>query len=247
MADSEAYLWGSHLKKARQASGLSQAGLARTAKVARLRIVRAESGLYVLNLDEIIRVARVLKVSLQRLTTGRWRPGSDLQGLAVEIYQLGIRDLEVAGAHVPGAFRLPEQVLAAALKGDQPEPRVVEAIPSVLARRRFQVPLTEAFADYYDPRVRTRLAWLSDITLTLSQLNDFPIEVKSEKQLRDFVRAGAKATSPDSLGHPTEGEPPRLWKRWNITYAARLAEFRLRTLEVEAAYQRSETLSDPDE
>ena len=87
---------------------------------------------------------------MERVTTGRWRPKSDLRGIAFELYQLGIRDLEVAGAFVPGAFRLPEQILVIALQGDQPEPRVVEAVPSILARRRLKVPLTEAFADYYD-------------------------------------------------------------------------------------------------
>ena len=59
--------------------------------------------------------------------------------------------------------------------------------------------------------------------------------------------AGGKPAEPDSLGHPREDEPPRLWRRWNITYAAGLNEFRLRTREVEAAYQRSQTSSEPDE
>ena len=247
MATDEVQKLGLCLKKTRIACGLSQAALARTANVARLKLVRAEQGLYPLNLDESIRVARVLKVPLEQLTTGRWGPTSDLRGIAFELYQLGIRDLEVAEAYVPGAFRLPEQVLVVALKGDRPEPRVVEAMPYVLARRQFRVPLVVAVADFHDPRVRTRLAWLSDITMAISRLSDFPLEVKSEKQLRDFVEAGVRDAEADSLGHGDEGERPPLWRRWNITYAAGLTEFRLRMQEIEAAYLHSQTPPESNE
>jgi transcriptional regulator with XRE-family HTH domain len=118
---------GDHLRKARLAARLNQAALARAAKLPRLRVVRAESGRYTLDLDEATRVARVLRVPLLRLTSGRLRPGIDLRWIAFELYELGIRDLDMSGAHVPGAFRSREQVAAAALTGDQPEPRVAPA------------------------------------------------------------------------------------------------------------------------
>jgi transcriptional regulator with XRE-family HTH domain len=247
VAESPHDLLGSYLKKARLAARMSQAGLARMAKLPRLRLVRAEAGAYALNLDEVVRVATVLKVPLQRLTNGRARPGNDLQWLAIELYQLGIRDLEIAGARLPGALRVAEQVVTAALGGAQPEPRVVEAMPSILARRKLNVPLTLAFADQLDPRVRTRLAWLSDITLILSQLSTFPAEVRSPAQLRALVSAGGRPAAPDSLGHPGEGKPPRLWTKWKITYAGTLATFTRRTQEVEAAFERSAMASEPEE
>jgi transcriptional regulator with XRE-family HTH domain len=239
--------FGAHLRKARLAARLTQTALARAAKIPRLRVVRAETGRYTLDLDEATRVARVLRVPLLRLTSGRLRPGTDLRWLAFELYQLGIRDLEVADAHVPGAFRSREQVVAAALKGDQPEPRVVEALPSILARRKLNVPLTLACADMFDPRVRTRLAWLSDVTLSLSRLSTFPVEVKSETQLLEFTEAAAKPTMADSLGHPQQGRRPRLWEKWKITYAGTLDNFLRRSLEVEEAFQRSETSVESDE
>ena len=96
-----------------------------------------------------------------------------------------------------------------AVQGDRPEPRIVEALPFVLARRRFNVPLILAFAKIYDPRVRHRLAWLSDVTLALSRLASFPIELRSEKQLSEIIRAGSKPTEPDSLGHPRTDKLPR--------------------------------------
>ena len=182
-----------------------------------------------------------------RLTSGRWRPGNDLRWLAFELYQLGIRDLDVSDAQVPGAFRSREQVTAAALQGDQPEPRIIEGMPSILARRKLNVPLTLAFADMFDPRVRARLAWLSDITLTLSRLSTFPIEVRSEAQLVEFTHAAAKPTEADSLGRPHQGKQPRLWEKWKITYAGRVNDFLRRSLEVDEAFQRSEASAESDE
>jgi transcriptional regulator with XRE-family HTH domain len=238
---------GAHLRKARLAARLSQAALARAAKLPRLRVVRAEAGRYILDLGEATRVATVLKVPLLRLTSGRWRPGNDLRWLALELHHLGIRDLDVANAQVPGAFRSREHVAAAALQGDQPEPRIVEAMPSILARRKLNVPLTLAFADLFDARIRTRLAWLSDITLTFSRLSTFPIEVRSEAQLVEFTQAAPRPTTPDSLGHPHQGKSPRLWEKWKITYAGTLDDFLRRSLEVEEAFQRSDSPAESDE
>ncbi len=236
-----ASVFGAYLRKTRLEAGISQLSLASAAGIPRLRIVRAEQGQFILHLDEALRVAQVLKAPLQRLITGDLRASTDLKGIAFELYRLGIRDLRISGAQVPGAFRRPEQIIALALKGNQPEPRVVAAIPSVLARRKLNVPLTLAFANTYDPRVGTRLAWLSGITQALSKRSTFPIQVKSQAQLARFVRAGRPATEPDSLGHPGEGPWPRLWTRWKITYAAGLSTFLDRTLEVQRAYVQSES------
>ncbi len=245
--DPDIHLLGVYLRRARLAVGITQAALARAANIPRLRVVRAERGFYALTLDEALRLARVLKVPLERLTTGQWRPGLDLRGIAVELNRFGIGDLEVSGAQVPGAFRPVEQVVAAALRGDRPEPRVIEAIPSILARHKLDAPLTVAFADLYDVRVRTRLAWLSDVTLTLSRLSEFPVEVVSEAHLAALIRAGRRPAEPDGLGHPGEGKRPRLWERWNITYAGDLSDFIRRTHEVTAAHERSEILSESEE
>lgn len=200
----------------------------------RLQIVRIEAGQVVPRLDEAIRLAEVLKVPLEWLVSRRWSMRTDLQGIAIELYHLGIRDLEVADPEVPGAFRLPEEILALALSGDRPEPRVVEALPFVLARRSFQAALTHAFAAMYDRRVSTRLAWLSDITLALSQLSTAPLAIESRARahLLAFVNMGVPATEPDSLGHPTVGKLSPIWRRWNITYAGTLQDFLRRTVDV---------------
>ncbi len=145
-----------YLRDARLQSGMTQRRLATAADVQRTHIVRIEAGTRVPHLDEALRLAAALKVSLQKLARGTQRPSSDLRGIAVELFRLGIWDLEVSGSRVPGAFRRPEQIVAAALQGDRPEPRIVEAIPALLARRRFDAPLLLAFAGHYDPRIRRR-------------------------------------------------------------------------------------------
>jgi transcriptional regulator with XRE-family HTH domain len=237
MSMEETPAFGTYLKEARLEAGLTQSRLARAAGVQRLSIVRIEAGTLVPRLDETVRLAAALKLPIHRLASGRWRPGSDLRGLAFELFRLGIWDLEVAGALVPGAFRRREQIVAAALKGDRPEPRIVEAMPAVLARHKFDVPLLIAFAHHYDPRIRRRLAWLSDITRTLCELRSFPLEIRSEPQLSKLMQS-VKIGEPDSLGHPGEGNASPIWRRWKITYAGSLATFKSRIRELVAAGRR---------
>ena len=164
---------------------------------------------------------------------------TDLQGIAIELYHLGIRDLAVANPQVAAAFRLAEEVLVLALSGDCPEPRVVEAVPFLLARRSFRASVAYAFADVHDQRVKTRLGWLSDVTLALSRLSTMPVTVnaRSRVDLSAFIKFGAKATESDSLGHPSHGVLSPIWRRWNITYAGTLQDFQRRTVEVDLAVQ----------
>jgi putative transcriptional regulator len=246
---------GSHLKEARTAAGLTQTQLARISGIPRQKIVRIEGGHTVPSITTTVRLASALKVPLEALVNGRLYPARSLRGIAFELYHLGIRDLVVSDAIVPGSFRRPEQIVVLALKGDRPDPRVVEAIPFVLARRRMNVPITLAFSKLLDPRVVTRLAWLSDIVLTLSKRSDFPLEIISEKQLSGFVRAAEdsserparKPTEPDSLGHPVERNREPVWRRWNITYAATLREFLERATTLYELSQDERPPREPDE
>ncbi len=130
-----------------------------------------------------------------------------------------------------------------ALSGERPEPRVVEAVPFLLARHKFRASLTAAFAKYHDKRVRTRLAWLSEITTALSRSSAMPLSVESETSLKSLIAQGVKGTDPDSLGHPATGKLSPIWHRWNITYAGTIDDFLRRTIEVYTAYQAAQTLS----
>jgi transcriptional regulator with XRE-family HTH domain len=234
-------LIGTCLESARKSAGLTQIALAKAAQINRVQIVRMEAGLTVPRLDEAVRLAEVLKVPLSWLTSSWKFPRPDLRGIAIELHHLGIKDLEVSDSQVPGSFRHGEEVLVIAVGGDRPEPRVVEAIPFLLARHKFRAPLAAAFAKYHDRRARGRVAWLSEITLALSQMNTMPLSIKSEAHLRALVGQGVKAPEPDSLGHPGDGKYPPIWRRWNITYAGTMKDFLRRTDEVHKAFAPSRT------
>jgi transcriptional regulator with XRE-family HTH domain len=241
MSDPAPEVIGRCIELARKWVGLTQAALAKFAKINRVQIVRMEAGLTVPRLDEAVRLAEALKVPLSWLTSTWLYPRPDLRGIAIELHHLGVRDLEVSNSQVPGSFRPREEVLAIAAAGDRPEPRLVEAIPFLLARHKFHVPLASAFAKYHDKRARGRIAWLSEITLALSRLSTTPLVIESETQLRALVRRGVKAPEPDSLGHPGEGRFPPIWRRWNITYSGTMEDFLRRSIECHAAFEATRT------
>src|ERR1700738_680936 len=118
MSDLNPKFLAANIKHARTFAGLTQAQLALAAKLHRIQIVRMEAGAAMPHLDEAVRIAAALKVPLEWLVARRWLLRTDLQGIAIELYRLGIRDLEVATPHVPAALRLAEEVLVLALSGD---------------------------------------------------------------------------------------------------------------------------------
>jgi transcriptional regulator with XRE-family HTH domain len=225
---------GANIRAARRAAGLTQAELGLRAGVSRVQIVRFEAGSSAPGLDEGVRIAAALKCPLDRLIRAT-APASALQEIAIQLYHLGARDLVVADPQVPGSFRHPEEVLVLALSGDRPEPRVVEAMPFVLANGLFRASLVAAFSLLHDRRARTRVAWLADVALALGRLSTAPLTVLSELLLRSLARRAAQETAPDSLGHPAAGTVPPIWRRWNITYAGTMDDFARRTGELRAA------------
>lgn len=157
-----------------------------------------------------------------------------MPGITFELHTLGVRDLAVPSATVPGAFRRREEVLVLAVRGDRPEVRVIEAIPFLLARHPWKVSLVRAFATVHDRRVRVRLAWLSEVALILGNRADFPIASEAIKSLGRFRRLVRKPSTPDDLGHPGSGRIPPVWKRWNITYGGGINNFLTRAAELSA-------------
>ena len=154
----------------------------------------------------------------------------------VELHRLGIHDLFLGGAVVPGACRPVEEVLALAISGERPSPRVVEAIPAALAWNSWDSHVLAAYADKgNDRKVLRRLGWLADIVLTIHTNEGFPGDVQNEVLLSTFLRETERrfpvrrSDEPDSLGYPEQKGPlPPVSRRWNITYAAGLSVFRRR-------------------
>jgi transcriptional regulator with XRE-family HTH domain len=222
--------WGKRIATARNRRGISQAELGKRIGLDQTAVSRLEAGSRSPNLPQLIALTDVLECPIQYFLTGTDRAGSELGDIVVELRRLGIVDLLVSGEAVPGAFRPPEEVLALALKGDQPPPRVTEAIPAVLAWNSWDVRLLEAYANRTDPRVLHRIAWLADVALTIHRGQGFPGGCPSERTLEELTHRIQPAPEPDSLGRPTvhNAPIPPVSRRWNVIYAAPLAPFRER-------------------
>ena len=219
---------GANIKSARISERLTQNALAGRSGVSRSQIAKMEAGKIMPQFDEAVRLADALHVSLQKFVTGRDSQGAKLKGIAHELYRLGIRDLIVSDAAVPGAFRLPEQVIALALQGDRPEARIVEAMPFVLSKHRLNPKLALAFSELADPRNEARLAWLCDLTLTIARRGILAMTPEVERPLERIAKIVKKPVEIDDLGSPGNGLTSPIWRRWNINYSGKLDDFILR-------------------
>jgi transcriptional regulator with XRE-family HTH domain len=233
---------GKHLEKTRSQAGLSQSELAERAELKQAHIWAFEAGKRWPSLAQLTALARALAAPIQRFINGLNGPGTELKDLAIELASLGIVDLLVEDAVVPGAFRPPEQLIALALHGDRPEPRLIEAIPAALAwklhGRAWDLRLLRAYALHYDRRVFQRIAWLADVALTLHSGKGFPGGCPAQKELSRFIQRVPPPTRIDSLGHANQsGRLPPVSKRWKITYDADLKVFRARAERLWTEYE----------
>jgi transcriptional regulator with XRE-family HTH domain len=221
---------GKYLLAARTQRGLTQKGLAASCGLTQSDISKIESGERYPTPPQIARFARELGIPLQWFLTGHNRPGLELRDLAIELRHLGVVDLLVADAQVPGAFRPPEQIVASVLQGDSPDPRIVEALPAVLAWNGWNEHLLLAYARTNDRRVVSRLAWLVDVALTIHRGQGFPGGFVEPLPLSKFVRRARPRPQADDLGRPAgrDDELPPVSRRWHIRYAADLATFQHR-------------------
>jgi transcriptional regulator with XRE-family HTH domain len=220
---------GPFVAAARVRRGLTQQALAARCGLKQSDVSKLERGLRWPSLPQLLRLAHALELPLQWFLTGSTRPPLDSGALGIELLNLGIVDLLIADARVPGAFRPPEQVLAWVVSGDQPDPRLVEAIPAVLAWNPWNPRLLEAYGLTCDARAAHRLGWLADVALTIHRVRRFPGGFAEPLRVAEFMNRMVPSPSPDSLGHPAVCEVlPPVSKRWNITYAASLETFRAR-------------------
>jgi transcriptional regulator with XRE-family HTH domain len=218
---------GAYLTLARVESGLSQAALAARCGLAQQQVSYFEAGSRTPTLDQTLRIARALDIPIQRLLTGSDRPGAGPEDLAVELRRLGVVDLWVRDAPVPGSFRHPEEVINLALVGEALNPRIVEAIPAALAWSDLDPHLLAGYAAAVG--TTRRLAWLADVALAIDRGAGFPGGCR-KGPLERFLRATdlpGESEAWDDLGKPA-AEPPAspLWRRWRIAYDADLTQFR---------------------
>jgi transcriptional regulator with XRE-family HTH domain len=220
---------GRWLQKARVRHGLTQAELAIRAGVSQPRVSGIEKGIVLPTLPQLIRLARALALPLQWFFNGVVTPGREIADIALQLHWLKVVDLLVPNNRVPGAFLPTEQVLALAARGTQPDPRIIEAIPAILAWNPWSASRLREYARPRTSRASIRLAWLGDIALTIHRTAGFPGGCPQHRQLESFVGRLAKARqslTTDDLGRPgDEHSLPPVSKRWKITYGAPISAF----------------------
>jgi transcriptional regulator with XRE-family HTH domain len=231
-----------YLRVARLQRGLSQSELAARSGLSQTQISYFEGRERLPSLDQLLRIARALDVSVQNLIAGSDRPGTDLRDIAIELRHLGLVDLWVKDALVPGAFRRAEELIAAVVAPEEPDPRILEAVPAILAWNEIDPILLQANGLTTGRRACRRLAWLTDVTLAIDKQGGFPGGCRKEVLAR-FSRLVAPFDTDrdvwDSLGHPMAKLPSSpLWKRWRISYDANLDEFRERAKHLDALRKR---------
>jgi transcriptional regulator with XRE-family HTH domain len=221
---------GKWLLTARTQQELTQKELATRTRLTQARVSQIEQGLILPTLPQLIRLARTLSLPLQWFLNGSTAPGDEVSDIALELRRLGVVDLLIPGAVVPGAFRPTEQVIALAVSGNQPEPRIIEAIPAVLAWNPWSSTILRAYGRRSDPRAGIRLAWLADVALTIHRTDGFPGGCPRRRELEAYVRWWSKRskqpTNEDDLGRSATGDAlPPVSKRWKIRYGASLSAF----------------------
>lgn len=206
-----------YLAKARRYRGLSQQELADRCSLDKSHISLFETGTRRPTLAQLIRLAHALQVPLQWFLTGSGKPGKEPKDISLELFNLGMVDLWVGNAVVPGASRPREQVVALAVGGPRPDPRLLWGIPAVLAWNRWNPILLEGYAS--ENQVLQRLAWLADLAVTIHHDQGFPGGCSGEENLVEFIRRLPLPQTSDDFGSPSP-EAPRnpLWKRWKINY-----------------------------
>ena len=211
---------------------MSQAELAGRCALSQTQISYFELGQRRPTLDQLVRIAKALDYSIEGLIAGANRPGNELRHMAVELRSLGMADLWVKDAVVPGAFRRAEELIAVAVGGEEPDPRIVEAIPAILAWNEIDPILLRAHGLATRPRTVRRLAWLAGVALAIDRRGGFPGGCRKRplERFTRMIRAAEAATDAwDSLGRPMAKHPTSpIWKRWRINYDADLDRFKQR-------------------
>jgi transcriptional regulator with XRE-family HTH domain len=228
---------GRRLRRLRRERGMSQGRLAGACGVSQAQISLFESGRRLPSLEQLLGIARALDTPLEELFHDDGRAASGLGRLAVELRRLGAWDLWVSDAVVPAAARRPEEVIALAVSGPRPDPRVVATLPALLSWNEIDASMLKIHGRM--TRTTYRLAWLADVALAVDRRTSFPGGCRRASLARFLKRTPLpREDSPcDDLGMPSPSPLPSLspiWRRWKISAGMTLEDFAGRARELAA-------------
>jgi len=233
---------GRWLRTARKASRLTLTELERLTGISSSALGRFEADRAVPSIDDVCVIAQQLGWPLLYLTTGRERTGDDPFALASQLHYWGLRDISLPERVLFGEVRSFEDLVAEVVTAD-PSPRVLEAIPGLLLRNKFDVAELLAFGRRY--RGIRRLGWLADVAQTVSRR--IPLEYvhpDAPRQLRAVLADAEKQPPSDEIDYvfgetssPASGQrawsaSPRLTKRWRIACDIALRQFQERAISI---------------
>lgn len=233
---------GQWLRTARKDAGLTFAELERLTGISSSSLVRFESNRAVPNFGDVCLIAQQLSWPLVYFATGRDRTGHDPVALAVQLHYWGLRDLSLPGRVLFGEIRPFEDLVAEIVTAD-PSPRVLEAIPGLLLRNKFEV--AELLASGHRYRGIRRLGWLADVAQTISRrIPHEYVHPDAPRQLRAVLADTEKEPSPEQIDYVFAGAPssasgqrawsasPSLTKRWRIACDITLRQFQERAISI---------------
>lgn len=211
-------------------------------------LTRFESDRAVPSFDDVCTIAKELGWPLLYFATGLERTGDDTRALAAQLRFWGLRDVHAAEAVLLGEVRPLEESLASVTAGSV-NVRVLEALPALLLRNRFEPAELISYAQ--SRGTLSRLGWLVDVAAYVSERLPPGYSQPDAKRRLDAVKKTAERqigprSAPDEIDYlgavslsSSREARDRVWKssppltrRWKIACDVKLEAFieRARTL-----------------
>ncbi len=202
-------------------------------------LARFESDRAVPSFDDVCVIAKELGWPLLYFATGLERTGEDTRALAAQLRFWGLRDVHAAEAVLLGEVRPLEETLAVVTAGSV-NPRVLDVLPALLLRNRFEP--AELISHAQSRGTLRRLGWLADVATHVSERLAPGYSEPDAKRKLDTVNKAAQARRGsrsdldeiDYLGTASASREARdrVWKssppltrRWKIACDVKLEAF----------------------
>ncbi len=187
---------GKWLRTARKSAGLSLPALASKTGVSLSSLVRFESDRAEPAFGDICVIAQQLGWPLLYFATGLERTGDDTRTVAGQLRFWGLRDVHAAETVLLGEIRPFEELLASVTAG-RVNLRLLEALPALLLRNRFEP--AELISQGKSRGTLLRLGWLADVATYVSERLPPSYSQPDGKRRLDAVKnAAERARAPRS-------------------------------------------------